>query len=104
MAAGAMASNGHGRDGHAKTMRKLLLIKHASPLVDPTKSSELWRLSDKGKESCAAVVTHGTVLALFVARHSKENPFQLWRRMGLPSFVVMSLPEYRLEQMVERVG
>ena len=31
-------------------MRKLLLIKHAKPLVDPAKSSELWRLSDAGRE------------------------------------------------------
>ena len=33
-------------------MRKLILIKHASPLVDPAKSSEHWPLSDKGKSAC----------------------------------------------------
>jgi broad specificity phosphatase PhoE len=36
-----------------------------------------------------AVVTHGTVLALYVADRTDEDPFTLWRRMGLPSFVVM---------------
>ena len=188
-------------------MRKLILIKHASPLVDPTKSSEQWRLSEKGKASCAplaealrehsptiivsseepkaaetaqivaqqlnvpaetapdlhehdrsnvphmrsgefishvelffrrpgelvlgretaddalgrfesalddvlakhaagnvAVVSHGTVLALFIAEHADKDPFQLWRQLGLPSFVVMSLPDYRLKTVVDRIG
>ena len=33
-------------------MRKLILIKHASPLVIPGTPTEQWKLSDKGKESC----------------------------------------------------
>ena len=31
-------------------MRKLILIKHAAPLVDPAKSSDLWKLSEAGRE------------------------------------------------------
>src|SRR5437588_512588 len=31
-------------------MPKLILIKHAKPLVDPTQSAELWNLSDEGRE------------------------------------------------------
>ena len=188
-------------------MRKLILIKHAAPLVDPQKSSEQWKLSEKGRESCApladalralepkilvsseepkaqetaqlaasrlsvptqtaknlhehdrsnvphmrsgefishmelffrkpedlvlgketaaeaqariesalrdllekhpsgniAVVTHGTVLALFLAARSSRNGFDLWREMGLPSFAVLSLPDYRLEQLQSKVA
>src|SRR5215208_4702873 len=33
-------------------MRKLILTKHASPLVIPGTPPEEWKLSDKGKESC----------------------------------------------------
>src|SRR5689334_5800556 len=33
--------------------RKLILIKHASPLVIPGTPPEKWKLSDKGRESCA---------------------------------------------------
>jgi len=33
-------------------MRKLILIKHASPLVVPGTPPEKWKLSDKGRESC----------------------------------------------------
>jgi broad specificity phosphatase PhoE len=59
---------------------------------------------DKHREGNLAIVTHGTVLALFVAEHSSKGPFDLWRNMGLPSFAVMSLPEFRLEKIVEKIG
>jgi broad specificity phosphatase PhoE len=188
-------------------MRQLILIKHASPLVIPGTPPEQWKLSDKGRESCAAladalrefqpgvivassepkaqetaqlvgeqlnvpiesadglhehdrsnvphmrsgefishmelffrkpservlgresaeqalnrferairtlmqkhadgniaVVSHGTVIALFIARHTGEKPFEWWRKMGLPSFVVMSLPDLKLQRSVDRVG
>jgi len=188
-------------------MRKLLLIKHAAPLVDPTKPSEHWHLSDKGKESCTAladalkphdpaiivaseepkaretateiasrlsvptkpaknlhehdrsnvphmrsgefishmelffrkptenvlgketanqattriddaissvleqhstgnvaIVTHGTVLALFLARHTDRNPFDLWRQMQLPSYAILALPDLNLLDLIPRPG
>jgi broad specificity phosphatase PhoE len=188
-------------------MRKLILIKHASPLVIPGTPPEKWSLSDKGKESCAAlahalreykpttivsstepkaietaqltaaalkidtstaedlhehdrsnvphmrsgefishmelffrkpnervlgresaeqcadrfedavhdlldqhktgnvaIVTHGTVIALFIARHTGGNAFEWWRKMGLPSFAVMSLPDLKLEKSVDRIA
>ena len=188
-------------------MRKLILIKHASPFVIPGTPSEEWKLSDKGRESCGplaaalrgvqpaiivssiepkaketaelmaealnvpmetaadlhehdrsnvphmrsgefishvelmfrkpgervlgresadeaferfdaavnavlekhatgdvAIVSHGTVIALFIALHADQNAFEWWRKMGLPSFVVMSLPEMRLERAVDRIG
>src|SRR5438874_1782312 len=30
-------------------MPRLILIKHAKPLIDPAKSSELWKLSEEGR-------------------------------------------------------
>src|SRR5262245_63164571 len=36
-----------------------------------------------------AVVAHGTVIALLAAAHAGMEPFPLWRRLGLPSFVVL---------------
>lgn len=188
-------------------MRKLILIKHASPLVIPGTPTEQWELSDKGRESCVplaealrahepamivsseepkaretarivaerlgveheaapnlhehdrtnvphmrsgefishmellfrrpdervlgresadealdrfsdaiddvlekhatgniAVASHGTVIALFVAEHTNQNAFELWRKMGLPSFVVFQLPDLDLESMVNRIA
>jgi broad specificity phosphatase PhoE len=59
---------------------------------------------DNTTESTVAVVTHGTVLALFLEKHrAGKTGFELWRSLGLPSFVVMELPGYKIVEMVERV-
>ncbi len=50
-----------------------------------------------------AVVAHGTVISLFVARSTGVEPFPLWSRLGLPSFVVLSSPEMKLVSVVESV-
>jgi broad specificity phosphatase PhoE len=188
--------------------RKLILIKHASPLVIPGTPPEKWKLSDKGRESCTplaeairppapavivaseepkaretaeilaaqlgvpaetapglhehdrsnvphmrsgefishmevffrkptervlgresavaaldrfesavndvianhpgdgniAIVSHGTVIALLAAEHSDRYGYELWREMGLPSFVVFELPAFKLSEVVARVA
>src|SRR5688572_21083933 len=51
-----------------------------------------------------AVVSHGTVIALYVAEHTKDHTaFELWRKLGLPSLVVVSRPGLDVEQVVERI-
>jgi broad specificity phosphatase PhoE len=187
-------------------MRKLILVKHAKPLVDETKPSRQWKLSDQGRMSCQAlsraikahspkiiltsdepkametgalvgkdlgipsrqapdlhehdrnnvpmmdsrefistmalffkerrqlvlgletaeealarfenaveevmrsesdgniaIVTHGTVLALFGEAHQGGDGFSLWRRLGLPSLMVFSFPELQVLDAVERI-
>jgi broad specificity phosphatase PhoE len=49
------------------------------------------------------VVAHGTVIALLVAKRASVEPFPLWRRLGLPSFVVLSLPDMMLVETVEQI-
>jgi broad specificity phosphatase PhoE len=36
-----------------------------------------------------AIVTHGTVLTLFVARHNAVDPYEFWRGLTTPSVVVL---------------
>ena len=50
-----------------------------------------------------AVVSHGTVLALLLAKHGGGRAFELWRKMGLPSYAVVDLPAWRVERVVEQV-
>ena len=50
-----------------------------------------------------AVGTHGTVLALYVATLTREEPFALWRRLGLPSFVVVEWPGRKVTDVVEAI-
>ena len=49
------------------------------------------------------VVTHGTVMALYAASVAGVRPMCFWRRLGLPSFVVLTLPDMQIESIVESV-
>jgi broad specificity phosphatase PhoE len=54
-------------------------------------------------EGNVAVVSHGTVIAQFGADHGAGDPFHLWRRMGLPSLIAFSIPDYNVTEMADRV-
>ena len=56
-------------------------------------------LSDRFRHKNFAVVTHGTVLSLFVSRISELEPFALWKRLGLPSWVALSHPDFRVVEI-----
>lgn len=38
------------------------------------------------------IVSHGTVLALWLGTYAQIDPYQTWRQMGLPSYVKLSWP------------
>jgi broad specificity phosphatase PhoE len=47
-----------------------------------------------------AVVAHGTVISLFVADRCRGvDGYTLWRQLGLPACVVLSLPDFALESV-----
>jgi broad specificity phosphatase PhoE len=50
-----------------------------------------------------AVVSHGTVIALLLAEWGAGKGFELWRRMGLPSFAVVEAGQWRVAQLTERL-
>ena len=49
------------------------------------------------------VVSHGTVITLFVEKFNGLEAFSFWRKLDLPSFVVLSLPQHKLVKTVEGV-
>jgi broad specificity phosphatase PhoE len=51
-----------------------------------------------------AIVAHGTVIALLEPGRGQRSPFQVWRAMGLPSFLTLSLPDLELLESVDRVA
>src|SRR5689334_15329248 len=80
-------------------MRKLLLIKHAAPLVDPTKSSEHWHLSDKGKESCAALADalkpqDPAVIIASEEPKARETAAEIASRLSVPTQTAKDLHEH----------
>jgi len=48
----------------------------------------------EGQCQTLAVVTHGTVISLFVAQHNPIAPFELWAALQLPSYVVLDLTSF----------
>ena len=51
-----------------------------------------------------AAVTHGTVMTLFLARVAQVDSFAFWQNLGMPAFVVLSLPDYRVVEMANITG
>lgn len=41
------------------------------------------------------VVAHGTVISLFAAARASLDPFPLWRSLDLPSYLALTLPDFR---------
>ncbi len=50
-----------------------------------------------------AVITHGTVISLFASRRAGIDGFSLWQSLELPSFIVLSVPSFKLVNAVKRV-
>jgi broad specificity phosphatase PhoE len=48
-----------------------------------------------------AIVSHGTVMSLFVAQHAGIAPLPFWKSLGMPALVALSLPDFRLLEVVE---
>ncbi len=54
-------------------------------------SQALHSVLNSQKDKTIVVVTHGTVISLFVSRLIGVSDFLLWRELGLPSFVVIDM-------------
>ena len=42
-------------------------------------------------------------MSLFAAQHAGIAPLPFWKRLGMPAIVVLSLPELRLLEVIERI-
>ena len=51
----------------------------------------------------SVVVTHGTVMTLYAARVAGVRQMCFWSRLGLPSFVVMTLPDMDIQSVADSV-
>lgn len=51
----------------------------------------LHSILNENRNKSIVVVTHGTVIALFVSRLTGSPDFELWNKLGLPSFIAMDL-------------
>ncbi len=54
-------------------------------------------------DQTVVIVSHGTVMAQWIADRTNESAFDIWRKMGLPSFAVVAVPGMTVVQRVEQV-
>jgi broad specificity phosphatase PhoE len=80
-------------EAHVRFARAVTNVLEQHPVGNPS--------SPSGRS--LAVVTHGTVMTLFIARANGLDPVPFWKRLGLPAFAVLSLPDLHLLEVVESV-
>jgi broad specificity phosphatase PhoE len=60
-------------------------------------SGAISNILSEGHRQPLAIVTHGVVLSLFVARQNAIPPFDLWARLALPSYVVLDATSFSVD-------
>ncbi|MEH1920566.1 histidine phosphatase family protein [Nostoc sp.] len=46
------------------------------------------------------IVTHGTVMTLFIANFTAEEPFHFWQQLENPMAIVLPLPDFKSLEMI----
>lgn len=87
-----------------KESNRLVLGKETAYQAADRFELAIKQLLDRHPDGNIAVITHGTVLALFASENGAGDPFQLYRQLGLPSVMVFSVPDYRVLEKHERIG
>jgi broad specificity phosphatase PhoE len=49
------------------------------------------------------VVTHGTVISLFAQDRCGTDGFEMWKRLTVPSFVVIDAATFAIQKVVDRI-
>jgi 2,3-bisphosphoglycerate-dependent phosphoglycerate mutase len=50
------------------------------------------------------IITHGTVMTLFISHYNEVNEFDVWRSFGLPSIVELSLDDFSLIRFINEIN
>lgn len=58
------------------------------------------RLLQHDPDETLAIVTHGTVMALYLAHLSQQNVYTLWETLDMPAYAVLSLSEKTVTELV----
>ncbi len=52
------------------------------------------------KQKDRIIVAHGTVISLFVEKYNSVNVFELWQKLGMPSYVELDLETFQLQEII----
>lgn len=97
------AAGFHARDEFAARMRDLFAHPDAIVFGSESASAALTRFAAavdhvlaEGTSGDVVIVSHGTVISLFVAKRADVDASNLWATLGLPSYVALELPSHRI--------
>ncbi|MEP6694738.1 MAG: histidine phosphatase family protein [Chloroflexota bacterium] len=57
----------------------------------------------RDEDGDVVVVSHGTVISLFVAKRAHVDATDLWATLGLPSYVALELPNHRIIEIIPTI-
>ncbi len=60
-------------------------------------------IAEEPGDGDVVIVSHGTVMSLFVAKRSHVDATELWASLGLPSYIALELPNYRIIEIVATI-
>ena len=72
--------------------------KRFSKTVDKVVKEALGNNND-----CVAIVTHETVISLFMWHVCHQEPFSFWQQLGIPSYLILDCPAYKIKRIVYKV-
>lgn len=49
------------------------------------------------------IVAHGTVITLFAKEFNEIDAYEFWKKLNTPSYVVFSLPEFKIESVTAEI-
>ena len=87
-----------------KQRRRLVLGRETADEAAARFRDAVYEVVNRNPDGNVAIVTHGTVLALFASECGSGDPFQLYREFGLPSVMVFSVPEYEEIERHPKIG
>ena len=64
-------------------------------------SNSVHTILDENKNKTSVIISHGTVISLFVSRLVGIPDFSLWKELGLPGFIVLDMQS---NELIERVN
>jgi broad specificity phosphatase PhoE len=77
---------------------KLVFGQETADQVCTRFSQAIHSLLEQYPDKNLVIITHGTVISLFLSRFCGVEPFSFWKRLGLPDFVVISMPGYLIHE------
>jgi broad specificity phosphatase PhoE len=93
----------------AARMRDLFAYPDAIVFGNESASSALTRFAKTVDQVVSeetgdvVIVSHGTVMSLFVASRARVDASELWAVLGLPSYVSLELPNHRIVEVIAAI-